>query len=176
MASITDVLLVKVKKLIFDLRSDKAKVRKQSLDDLHNIFDNRSTELCVTLKANENDDPETFTWSQLFTGLHEAIKDQCMRIERSVRTQNALITKNNCSMFKEALRRCVNIANEHIPNVSYRIICNTALECFETPALCMYFGDLYLQIIRKHILNAKHSLDDIQITDWNRKSQNFIFM
>lgn len=177
MASMT-ALLMQIKQLVLiDLKSDKTTVRTKCLDDFHNIFDNRGKELCAILRTNNNqrnandddDDTETFTWSQLFTGLHEALKDQCMRIDaaKSVQTQKTLIAKNDA--YKEALRKCVNMANEHIPNVPYTKICHASFECFQVPALRMYFDGLYLQIVKKHILNAKHSLSDIKIAEWSRK-------
>lgn len=174
-------LLMQIKQLVLiDLKSDKVTVRTKSLEEFHNIFDHRSKDLCAILRASNNnrtdddDDHETFSWSELFTGIHEALKDQCMKIDAGRRTQSlkSLIAKNDS--YKEALRKCINVANEHIPNVSYTKICHAAFECFSMPAVSMYFDSVYLQIVRKHILNAKHSLSEIKVADWSRKLDFFI--
>ncbi|XP_055323121.1 serine/threonine-protein kinase ATM isoform X2 [Sitodiplosis mosellana] len=163
-------LLMQIKQIVLiDLKSDKATVRTKCLDEFHNIFDSRSKDLCAILRANNNnrsddDDHETFTWSELFSGLHEALKDQCMRID-ATQNKKSLIAKNNA--YKEALRKCINAANEHVPNVSYARICNAAFECFDIPSISIYFDELYLQIVWKHILSAKHSLSEIRVADWS---------
>lgn len=176
-------LLMQIKQLVLiDLKSDKVTVRTKSLDEFHNIFDNRSKDLYAILRARNNDrtddddDHETFTWSELFIGIHEALKDQCMRIDAGRRAQNqkSLIAKNDS--YKEALRKCINVANEHIPNVSYTKICQAAFECFSMPSVSIYFDAVYLQIVRKHILNAKHSLSEIKVADWSRKLDFYLFV
>lgn len=165
-------LLTNIKQTVFiDLKSDKVNVRTHSLENIHNIFDNRSEQLCAILRLTNNNhsDDDSFSWSELFDGLHEAIKDQCMRIDAGKRSQSqkSLISKNDS--YKEALRKCINLANNHIPNVSYTKICHAAFECFEIPAISPYFDVLYLQIVLKHILNAKHSTSELKVTDWSRK-------
>lgn len=180
MSSSSTALLIQIKQLVsIDLKSDKVTVRAKSLDEFHNIFDNRSRELSTIFRPKDNNnrmdvdnddyDHVVITWSELFTSLHEAIKDQCMRIDssRSAASQKSLIAKNDA--YKEALRKCINLANEHIPNVPYTRICQTAFECFQTPSVRNYFDALYLQIVRRHILNARHSLSEIKISDWSRK-------
>lgn len=183
MSSSSTALLIQIKQLVsIDLKSDKVTVRAKSLDEFHNIFDNRSRELSTIFRPrdnnrmdvdNDDDDHVILTWSELFTSLHEAIKDQCIRIDgcKSVGSQKSLIAKNDA--YKEALRKCINLANEHIPNVPYTKICQTAFECFQVPSVRNYFDALYLQIVRKHILNARHSLSEIKISDWSRKFNIF---
>lgn len=165
-------LLMNIKQFVFiDLKSEKVTTRSHSLDNIHNIFDNRSEDLCTLLKpdnVNYSDD-DAFSWSELFDGLHEAIKDQCMRIDAGRRSQNqkSLISKNDG--YKEALRKCINLANKHVPHVSYTKICHVVFEGFEIPAVSNYFDALYLQIALKHILNAKHSTSELKVSDWSRK-------
>lgn len=165
-------LLMNIKQFVFiDLKSEKVTARTQSLDHIHNIFDNRGEELCAILRStntNRSDD-DSFSWRDLFDGLHEAIKDQCMRIDAGRRSQNqkTLIAKNDA--YKEALRKCINLANKHNPNVSYTKICHSAFECFEIPAISPHFDSIYLQIVLKHILNAKHSTSELKVADWSRK-------
>lgn len=173
---------MQIKQLVaIDLKSDKATVRTKSLDEFHNILDNRSKELNAILrpipKSSNNhrmdvddvDDHDAFTWSDLFTCLHEALKDQCIRIDacRSAQTQKTLMGKNDA--YKEALRKCVDLANEHTPCVPYTKICHAAFECFQVPSIHIHFDGLYLQIVKKHILSAKHSLSDIKSDDWKSK-------
>lgn len=186
MSSMT-ALLKQIKQIVLiDLKSDKATVRTKCLDEFHNIIDNRSKEMCSILGANkkhcstnddddDEDDHETFTWSELFTCLHEALKDQCARIDmsRGAQNQKSQIAKNDT--YKEVLRKCINLANEHVPNVSYKKICHAAFECFNVQSIRIYFDALYLQIVRKHILNAKHSLSEIKIDEWSRKLDYFIY-
>lgn len=173
--SLMTVLLTQIRQVLIDLKSEKITVRSKCLDEFHNILDNRSRDLLVFLRSSHNnrtddDDHEVLTWSDLFSGLHDAIKDQCARLDASNRSQTmlkSLIAKNDG--YKGALRKCINLANEDGPNVSYTKICHAAFECFDTPAMNAYFDDLYMQIVRKHILNAKHSLSELKITDWSRK-------
>lgn len=168
-------LLTQIKQIIIDLKSDKVTVRSKGLDEFQNIFDNRSKELSALLRSNNNcgDDDDPFSWSNLFEEVHAAVKDQCYRIESSNRLQNqkGLISKNDS--YKGALRKCINAANEQMPNVSYTNICTAALECFETPCMRNHFDAVYLQIVFKHILNAKHCLNELKIDEWSRKSNIF---
>lgn len=165
-------LLTNIKQYIcIDTKSDRANTRTQSLENIHNIFDNRGDELCAILRSNNNnrDDDDSLSWSELFDGLHDAIRDQCRRIDIGKRSQNqkTLIAKNDA--YKEALRKCINLANKHVPNVSYTKVCHAAFDCFEDPLMSPHFDALYLQIILKHILNAKHSTSELKLTDWSRK-------
>lgn len=177
MSSMT-ALLVQVKQILIDLKSDRVTVRNKAVDEFHNILDNRSKELSAILRSNSNisDDEDPFLWSHLFDEVHSAVKDQCYRIDTGNRSQSqkGLITKNDG--YKEALRKCINAANEHIPNVSYTKICTAVLECFEVPCVRAHFDAVYLQIVFKHILNAKHSLNELKIDVWSRKfsMQNFL--
>lgn len=168
------VLLTNVKQVLIDLRSDKATLRAHGLQNFHNILDTRSAELRVILRPNANnrhpdDYDEDFTWTQLFDGLHDAIREQCQRIyaAKSTQSQKTLISKND--EYKEALRKCINVANEKIAHVSYKKICVSAFECFGTANIAMYYDALYLQIVYKHILNAKHSTGELLVADWSRK-------
>lgn len=138
------------------------------------ILDNRSSELSAILRPTQrhngdDDDDDPFTWTQLFDGLHSAICEQCQRIaaSKSAQSQKSLISKND--EYKEALRKCINVANEQIPHVSYKKICHSAFDCFETPAIATHYDALYLQIVYKHILNAKHSIGEIVVAEWSRK-------
>lgn len=170
-----------IQQVLIDLRSDKANVKAKSLENLHNIFDNRSEELNSIFKSNKNrrrnndgddDDDESLSWYRLFNELHNAIKNQCALINasKSHQSQKTLIAKNDT--FKELLRKCINLANEQIPNVTYKQICQAAFECFEISSVCLYFDAVYLQIIYKHILNAKHSISELNQAEWSRKFQN----
>lgn len=168
-------LLVNVKQVLINLRSDKTTVRAQGLQNFHSILDNRSAELRLILtpatdRHTDDYDDEPFTWTHLFDGLHDAIREQCQRIHaaKSSQSQKSLVSKND--EYKEALRKCINVANEKIAHVSYRKICNSAFECFETPAIAMHYDALYLQIVYKHILNAKHSIGELLVADWSRMS------
>lgn len=165
-------LLNQVRQILIDLKSEKATVRSKGLDEFHNILDNRSKELSAILRSNNNysDDEDPFTWMHLFEEVHGAVKDQCYRIDSGNRSQSqkGLIGKNDG--YKEALRKCINAANEHIPNVSYTKICNAALECFDTSCIRKHFDAVYLQIVFKHILNAKHCLNELKVDEWSRKS------
>lgn len=174
--SSNSVLLMNIKQVLIDLRSDKTTTRSQGLQNVHNIFDNRSSELSQILRPTNrrgggahDDDDDSFSWTNLFDGLHHAIREQCQRIDagKSAQSQKSLISKND--EYKEALRKCINLANEQIPNVSYKIICQSAFDCFETPAIAMYYNSLYMQIVYKHILNAKHSIGELLVADWSRK-------
>lgn len=168
-------LLVNVKQVLINLRSDKTTTRAQGLQNFHSILDNRSADLRSILVPTTNQhsdeyDDDPFTWTHLFDGLHDAIKEQCQRIHasKSTQSQKSLISKND--EYKEALRKCINMANERIAHVAYRKICHSALECFETPNIAMHYDVLYLQIVYKHILNAKHSIGELSIGDWSRMS------
>lgn len=176
MSSMT-MLLIQIRQVLIDLKNDKVTARTKALDELTNIFDNRAQDLRATFRSNNNnhmddDDRDTFNWSDLFDGLHEAIKDQCMRIGGGRRTQsqkssNSLIGKNDS--YKEVVRKCISLANEDVPSVSYAKICHAAFECFETPAMRSHFDGLYIQIVLKNILNAKHSLSELKVAEWSRK-------
>lgn len=171
--SSNSALLINIKQALIDLRSDKSTVRAHGLQNFHNIFDNRSSDLSVILRPTTNsrcdDDDDPFIWSNLFDEVHGAIRDQCQRIHasKSSQGQKGLIAKNN--EYKEALRKCINVANEQNPNVSYKKICHATFDCFDTPAIAQYFDALYLQIVYKHILNAKHSIGELLAADWSRK-------
>lgn len=166
-------LLVNIKQVLIDLKSDRANTRAHSLESFHSIFDNRSSDLYAILRSNQSirndDEADSFTWSNLFDGLHDAIKDQCVRINacKSSQSQKTLMSKNDG--YKEALRKCINVANEQVPNVPYRKICSAAFDCFETPSICEHFDALYLQIVHKHILNARHDIGELNNEDWSRK-------
>lgn len=168
-------LLVNVKQVLIHLRSDKTNVRAQGLQTFHSILDNRSADLRSLLipatdRQHNDDYDDEFSWTHLFDGLHDAIKEQCQRIHaaKSTHSQKSLISKND--EYKEALRKCINVANEKFAHVSYRKICHSAFECFETPAIAMHYDALYLQIVYKHILNAKHSIGELVVADWSRMS------
>lgn len=164
------ILLTNVKQVLIDLKSDRANVRSQSLDNFHNILDNRSSELCALFRSSHNydDGDDTFSWSELFYGLHDAIKDQCIRLETSrSQSQKSLVAKNDG--YKEALRKCINMANERVPNVSYTKICHAAFECFENSTIRHHFDVLYLQIVFRHILSARHNISELKISDWSCK-------
>ncbi|XP_031619505.1 serine/threonine-protein kinase ATM [Contarinia nasturtii] len=170
------LLLIQIRQQLIDIKNDKITVRSKSLDELHNIFDNRAHELRGIFRLNSNnhhhsdeDETDTFNWSELFDGLHDAVKDQCMRIEAGKRAEsqkNSLLAKNDS--YKSLLRKCVSLANEYMPNISYAKICHAAFECFETPTICCHFDGLYLQIVKKDILNAKHSLSELKLAEWSR--------
>lgn len=170
-------LLMNIKQVLIDLKSDRAAVRAHALENVHNVFDNRSTELTSILRSNnsaarsngndDDDDDDGLTWSNLFNGLHDAIKDQCIRVNvcKSSQSQKTLITKND--QYKEALRKCINVANAQVPNVSYKKIYQASYECFSSQSISTYFDALYLQIVYKHILNAKHNIGELGVTEWN---------
>lgn len=166
-------LLMNTKQLLLDLKSDKVNVRARCLNELNNIFDVRRDDLVVALNANHSsrsdDDDVILKWSDLFRELHDAIKDQCMRIDAAKRTpsQKTIIAKND--IYKGLLRRCINLANVQIPNVPYTKICHAVFEALETPSIRTYFVDVYMQIVFRHILEAKHTLSDLKISDWSRK-------
>lgn len=173
MSSQATALLMNIRQVLIDLKSDKATLRAHSLENFHSIFDSRSADLYAILRLNhirtDDDDDDAFTWSNLFDGIHDAIRDQCTRISacKTSSSQKTLISKND--LFKEALRKCINVANEQIPNVPYKKICNAAFECFEGPSMCQHFDALYLQIVYKHILNTKHSIAELNNAEWSRK-------
>lgn len=167
-------LLTNIKQVLIDLRSDKTTIRANGLKNFHNILDNRSADLRLVLKATTNrrnddydaDDP--VTWAFVYDELHIAIREQCQRIDKSSsQSQKSLISKND--EYKGALRKFINAANEKIAHVSYKKICHSAFECFETPAIAAHYDGLYLQIVYKHILNAKHSIGELVLADWSRK-------
>lgn len=169
--SSNQALLTNIKQSLIDLRSDKSNVRAHGLTNFHSILDNRSSDLSLILRetTNRNDyEDDPYTWSNLFEDLHSAIREQCQRIAgKSSQSQKSLISKND--EYKEALRKCINVANEQIPHVAYKRICHTAFECFETPAIAIYYETLYLQIVYKHILNAKQSIGELLVADWSRE-------
>lgn len=149
----------------------KSKTFIRALKKIHDIFDNRTKDLCEILNPNNtcHSDDDFFSWNELFDGLHEAIKIHCKRIvdTQTLKSKNSLISKNG--EFEEALRKCINLANPVVPNVSYTKICQSAFECLETPTIYCHFHELYISIVLKHILNAKHSISELKITDWSRK-------
>lgn len=158
-------LLNNIKQVLIDLKSDRATVRTKCIDEFHNVLDNRARELRDVIRVNNNrreDNEHDLTWSDIFYGLNDAVKEQCGRNGNSRSNQ-----KNDA--YKEALRKLINVANEHVPNVSYTQICEAAFECFEDATFCYHFGAVYLQIVLKHILNAKHSLSEIDTAGWARK-------
>lgn len=169
--SSTAALLINIKQALIDLRSDKSNVRAHGLTNFHSILDNRSSDLSLILRSTTNrhdSDDDSYTWTNLFDDVHSAIREQCQRIAgKSSQSQKSLISKND--EYKEALRKCINVANQQIPHVAYKKICHSAFECFETPAIAMYYDTLYLQIVYKHILNAKHSIGELLVADWSRK-------
>lgn len=167
------VLLTNIKQALIDIKSDKTNVRAHGLQSFHNILDNRSADLRLVLastnrRADDYDD-DPVTWTHVFDDLHSAIREQCQRIHavKSSQSQKSLISKND--EYKEALRKFINVANEKIAHVSYKKICISAFECLETPAIAMHYDALYLQIVYKHILNAKHSIGELLVGDWSRK-------
>lgn len=174
-------LLLSIKQVLIDLRSDKTNVRANGLQSFHSLFDNRSSDLSLILRPTtqrrngHDEEDDLFTWTNLFDELNSAIREQCQRIHaaKSVQSQKSLVSKND--EYKEALRKCINVANEQIPNVAYKKICHAAFDCFETPAIAMFYDALYLQIIYKHILNAKHSISELLVADWSRKFSTSFF-
>lgn len=173
--STLSAFMTNIEQVLIDLRSDKTTVRTKSLENLHSYFDSRSDDLHAIFKSNNNsrrdndDDNESLSWTSLFNGLHNAIRNQCALISasRSQQTQKTLIAKNDA--YKEVLRKCINLANERTPNVPYKQICQVAFDCFGTPEMSSYFDALYLQIIYKHILNSKHNIGELSKTEWSRK-------
>lgn len=155
----------------------KRKTFIRALKKIHDIFDNRTKDLCEILSPYNriHSDDDFFSWNELFDGLHEAIKIHCKRIvyTQTPKGKNSLISKNG--EFKEAFRKCINLANPVVPNVSYTKICQAAFECLETPTIYYHFDELYVSIVLKHILNAKHSISELRVTDWSRKFYDQIY-
>lgn len=155
-----------IKQILIDIKSDKTTVRSKSLNDFQQIIDDRSEELHRALTS---DDEDAITWNALYFELHEALKEQCVRLE-SCRTASTLNTmKNKNDAYKSILTKCINVANERDPNIPLRSISDSVFDCFESSSISKYFDTCYLKITYKHILNTKFNLVELKVNDWSRK-------
>lgn len=155
-----------IKQILIDIKSDKTAVRTRSLNDFQQIIDDRANELHRALVL---DDEDAITWHFLYFELHEALKEQCRRLEscRAASTLNTMRNKND--IYKLILTKCIDVANERVSNIPLRKICDSVFECFEYAFIFKYFDACYLKIAYKHILNTKYNLNELKENDWKCK-------
>lgn len=160
------ILANEIKQVVIDMKSEKVTTRSKGLDNFHHLIDNRGHEVYRLLISDQED---CITWPNLYFDLHDALKQQCVRLD-SCRSGSSLTTlKNKNDSFKSALTKCINLANEKSLSIPFRQICDTVFECFGNPVIRKYFDVCYLKIISKHVLNTKFNLDGLEISDWSSK-------
>lgn len=158
-----------IKQILNDVRIDKVTVRTKSLESLQRIFDERSDEL-IKLLSYENE----ISWTDLYHALHEALKEQAIKLD-TCKSANSLVTaQNKNGGYISAIQKCINLANSHHLNVSYRMIFQTVFDCFSNKTICKYFDVCYLQIVRKHILDSRCNLAEVKINEWSREYSSLI--
>lgn len=159
------VLSQTIKHHLLELKSDKITVRTKSLESIERIFDDRSRDLKITIA---NGDVDTVTWTELYFGLHDSLKDQCDRLDKCTRA-NLDTTRNKNGAFKTVITKCINLASENVPHIPLRTVLETVLECFQNATSCTHFASCYLKIAHNFVLNTKSNLNELKLADWSCK-------
>lgn len=162
----TQLLINQIKQTLTDISSDKVTIRTKALDNFNNLVDNRSDDVCRVLNSLVDED---FKWHTVFRELSNAVRDQSYRVDNCRSATSSSQQKNKNDSYKTALAKWVNLANQQAPNISPRIICDVAFECFRTPSIRQSFDLCYLKIVFKHVLDTRFSLDELEVSDWSRK-------
>lgn len=156
-----------VSQSLLDLKNSKVTIRTKSLDHIQALLNDRPNDL-KTAMAYSLAYQDAISWDKLYSGLHDAIKDQCDRLDQCSQS-NFATTKNKNDAYKSAISKCIDLATEQQPEIKLRNICSSVLECFENATQCKFFAPCYLKIAHKHILNSKSNLNELKLEEWTRK-------
>lgn len=156
-----EILVHDIEKHLGVIQSEKVTVRTKALDSLHQIFDNRSTEVIKAVAGNQD-----VSWKGIFMHLHHATKAQAGRLDDNRCTA---ATKNRTGDYATILIKCINLANSQTQNIGHDVIFETALQAFGDDSTRKHFDSCYVQIIRKHILQSRRNLATVEIHQWSRK-------
>lgn len=162
--STREILSNKINQYVIDIKSDKVTTRQSALDGIGTLFDNQPDDVTAALECGDED---CMSWKNLFIELNYAVQEQCNRLDSARSATNLNTIKNKNDIYKGALIKCINLANQHKLNVPLRSICEAAFECFGNATMRKYFDGCYLKIINTHILNTKFSLDNLELTHWS---------
>lgn len=152
----------------FELRSDKQTVRDKALGKIQHILVNRTDDL-TELLSNSNANLD-ITWSRLFETAHESIVDASGLLAATQEPRKLSTLKSKVSDKINIIQRIVALScQDRVIRISLKSILQNAFQCFRHRTMVQYFGDCYLQIVTKHVLNAKADLSEIKHEEWSGK-------
>lgn len=153
----------------FELRSEKQTIRDKALGKIQHILVNRTDDLTELLSnSNSNSD---ITWSRLFETAHESIVDAAGQLAGTQEQRKLTTLKGKVSDKINIIQRIVTLScQDRVIRISLKSILQKAFQCFRHRSMVEYFGDCYLQIVTKHVLNAKADLSEIKQEEWSGKS------
>lgn len=151
-----------------ELRSDKQTVRDKALGKIQHILVNRPddlTELLSTATAHAD-----ITWSRLFDTAHESNVDAAGLLAATNDAKKLTTLKGKVSDKVNIIQRILTLScQDRVIRISVKSILQKAFQCFRHRSMVQYFGDCYLQIVTKHILNAKADISEIKPEEWSGK-------
>ncbi len=152
----------------FELRSDKQTVRDKALGKIQHILVHRTDEV-TELLANQNVNSD-ITWSRLFETAHESIVDAAGQLAATEDAKKLTTLKGKIGDKINVMQRIVSLScQDRVIRISFKSILQKVFQCFRHRAMVQYFGDCYLQIVTKHVLNAKADLSEIKQEEWSGK-------
>lgn len=153
----------------FEIRSDKPAIREKALVKIQQILVNRSDDLTELLS---NSSPTTdITWSRLFETAHESIVDASGQLAATQDEKKLKTLKSKVHDKINIIQRIVALScQDRVVRISHKSILQKSFQCFRNRCMVQYFGDCYLQIVIKHVLNAKADLSEIKREEWSGKS------
>lgn len=152
----------------FELRSDKPSIRDKALTKIQHILVHRTDEL-TELLSNSNANAD-ITWSRLFDTAHESIVDAA-GVMASTQDQRKLTTlKGKVGDKINIIQRIVALScQDRVIRIGPKSVLEKVFQCLRHRTMVEYFGDCYLQIVTKHVLNAKMDLSEIRREEWSGK-------
>lgn len=152
----------------FEIRSDKQTIREKALRQIQHILFNRSDDL-VELLSNSNSTVD-ITWCRLFETAHESIVEASGRLAAAADQRKLSLLKSKIDDKINIIQKIVLLScQDRVIRISHKSILQKSFQCFRNRCMVQYFGDCYLQIVTKHVLNAKADLSEIKCDEWSGK-------
>ncbi|KAJ6636448.1 Serine-protein kinase ATM, partial [Pseudolycoriella hygida] len=150
----------------FELRSEKQNVREKALSKINHVLVHRTNEL-IELLSDSNADSD-ITWSRLYDTAHESIVYAAGQLAEATDERKLLTLTNKIGDKINIIQRIVSLSyQDRVVRISLKSIVQKTFQCLRHRTMVQYFGDCYLQIVTKHVLNAKLDLSDIKQEEWS---------
>lgn len=154
----------------FEIRSEKPAIRDKALGKIQQILVNRSDDL-TELLSNSNSNVD-ITWSRLFETAHESIVDASGQLAAAPDQKKLSTLKSKVYDKINIIQKIVALScQDRVVRISHKSILQKSFQCFRNRCMVQYFGDCYLQIVTKHVLNAKADLSEIKREEWSGKCE-----
>lgn len=162
-------LSAKLVQIETDIRSTKILVHQKGLENLNEILNDRSAELCKLLSNRDTFEACT-TWTNLLDSVHESVVLQSYKCVDGLVGKALATAENRNPLHSSVLQKFLNLANETDLKISLDAILEKCFHCFGDRTMAKYFGVCYIKILTRNVLGSNTgNLGDIKISDWSRK-------